>query len=324
MRTHRDIDTSIAHTVDPDLAGAVIDGLSQSSKSIPCRFLYDARGDELFEEITRLAEYYPTRAEIDILSARAGEIGGLLADGSVMIELGSGSSRKTEILLDEVAPRLTAYVPLDISPDALRSARRRLAARYPTLDIRPLAADFSRPIALPQDLASRPKVCFFPGSTIGNLEQSEAIDLLAHLARLVEPGGALLVGVDLKKSADIVVPAYNDAAGVTAAFNLNLLERCNRELGADFDISRFRHEATYDEASGRIDMFLISEAVQKVHLLGRTFSFASGERIHTERSQKYALDGFRSLAAAGGWRPVDAWTDRKQLFSVHLLQAAAR
>ncbi|MGE0628936.1 MAG: L-histidine N(alpha)-methyltransferase [Hyphomicrobiaceae bacterium] len=317
MRTRR---AAAPVEASSDFAGAMLDGLSGKTKSIPCRFLYDARGDDLFEEITRLPEYYPSRAEIEVLESRAGEIDSLLADGAVLIELGSGSSRKTQILLDRLAPRLAAYVPMDISPAALASAKERLSARYPDLDIRPLEGDFSSPIELPKDLAARPKLCFFPGSTIGNLEQRQAVDLLRNLAVLARPDGFLLIGVDLKKDASIIVPAYNDAAGVTADFNLNLLVRSNRELGSNFDIAQFRHEATYDWVEGRIDMYLVSKRDQTVSLLGRRITFKAGERIHTETSRKYDLEGFAALARRGGWEPVEAWTDRKGLFSVHLLR----
>jgi dimethylhistidine N-methyltransferase len=308
----------IARAEDDDFAGAVLDGLAQTRKTLPCRFFYDKRGSELFEEITRLPEYYPTRTETAILEAYAAEMAQGVPDGGVLVEFGSGSSRKTEILLRQL-PRLGAYVCVDVSESALAAARQRLAARFPTLDVRPVVGNFSRIVTFPADLAGRPRTGFFPGSTIGNLAPREAVELLQVFGTCLAPGGRLIVGVDLKKDARQLVMAYNDARGVTAAFNLNLLARINRELGGTFDLAAFEHEAVYNPREGRIEMHLRSTRRQVVGVLGRPFHFGAGERIHTENSYKYAIGQFQDLARAAGWRPRRVWTDSSNLFSVHEL-----
>jgi dimethylhistidine N-methyltransferase len=297
---------------------AVLDGLSRPQKTLPCRFFYDQRGSELFEEITRLPEYYPTRTETAILETHAREMTAGMPDGGVLIEFGSGSSRKTEILL-EALPPLGAYVAVDVSESALRDARHRLIARFPTLDVRALVGDFSFPVALPADLAGRPKTGFFPGSTIGNLTPAEAQRLLEVFRELLSPAGRLIVGVDLKKDARRLVLAYNDAAGVTAAFNLNLLARINRELAGTFDLDAFRHEAVYNPRDGRIEMHLVSRRDQDATIAGRRFRFRTGESIHTENSYKYTVRQFQDVARTAGWAPTRVWTDRSNLFSVHEL-----
>jgi dimethylhistidine N-methyltransferase len=303
---------------EDDFATAVLDGLSRSAKSLPCRFFYDARGSELFEEITQLPEYYPTRTETAILEAHAAEMTEPVPSGGVLVELGSGSSLKTEILLRHL-PRLGAYVSIDVSESALADASARLAARFPTLDMRPIVGDFSRAVTFPVDLAYRPKTGFFPGSTIGNLTPAEAVQLLGALRVSLAPGGRLIVGADLKKDARLLHLAYNDARGVTAAFNLNLLARINRELAGTFDLDAFRHEAVYNPREGRIEMYLRSTRRQAVGVLRRRFSFAAGERIHTENSYKYTVGEVQVLARAAGWQPERVWTDRDALFSVHEL-----
>jgi dimethylhistidine N-methyltransferase len=302
--------------IESDFALAVVEGLSKAKKTLPCRYFYDARGSELFEEITRLPEYYPTRTEARILAEYADEIVDGIADGGLLVEFGSGSSLKTEILLDRVASRI-AYVPIDVSETALAEAKARLSERYPSLDVRPIMADFSKPVALPRDLATRQKTGFFPGSTIGNLAPHDAGNLLAALRRALGTGGRLIIGVDLKKDARTLVSAYDDAAGVTAAFNLNLLSRINRELQGTFKIEAFRHEAIYDPREGRIEMHLVSTREQDVELCGRRFHFRDGESIHTENSYKYAIEQFRDLALASGWEPRRVWTDAAHQFSVH-------
>jgi dimethylhistidine N-methyltransferase len=314
----------LARAEEDDFAAAVLDGLSRPRKTLPCRFFYDARGSELFEEITRLPEYYPTRTETAILEAHAAEMADGVPEGGVLVEFGSGSSLKTEILLRQL-PQLGAYVCVDVSESALMAARERLAARFPALDVRPIMGDFSRVVALPADLAGRPKTGFFPGSTIGNLVPAEAVRLLqtfrAGLGTRGGPGGRLIVGADLKKDARLLHMAYNDAQGVTAAFNLNLLARINRELGGTFDIAAFRHEALYNPREGRIEMYLKSTRRQVVGVLGRPFHFGAGERIHTENSYKYSIGQFHDLARSAGWQPQRAWTDGGNLFSVHELGA---
>lgn len=305
--------------IENDFAVAVLDGLSKVKKSLPCRFFYDARGSVLFEEITRLPEYYPTRTEAGILADHAAEMAEALGDGGVLVEFGSGSSIKTEILLDRVADRLT-YVAIDVSESALEDAKARLIGRYPSLDVRTIVGDFSSFVEIPQDLARRTKTGFFPGSTIGNLAPRDAKRLLASFGRVLGPRSELIIGVDLKKDPRELVNAYNDAAGVTAAFNLNLLARINRELGGTIDETAFRHEAIYDPREGRVEMHLVSTRDQTVDVCGSSFHFRSGESIHTENSYKYSLGDFRSLAISAGWTPADVWTDEGSKFSVHRLK----
>jgi len=304
--------------IDRDFAAALVDGFSGAQKSIPCRFLYDAAGSALFEEITELPEYYPTRTEIEILRARAPEIAREVEPGTVLIEFGSGSSIKTELLLAEM-PDLYAYVPIDISSAALREAHARIAQRFPALRVLPLCADFSKPLAMPPEIEGRPRLGFFPGSTIGNLPEPAAVKLLANMAGIVGPGGRLVIGADLKKDQRRLIAAYDDAAGVTAAFNLNLLKHANRVLGADFDVSQFDHLATYDPGHGSVDLYLVSQTDQTVNVLSRRFTLAAGEKIHTEHSHKYDIEGFHALSRRAGWQAIHAWTDDERLFSVHVL-----
>jgi dimethylhistidine N-methyltransferase len=303
-----------------EFAAAVLDGLSRPAKSLPCRFFYDARGSALFEEITGMPEYYPTRTETAILEAHAAEMATAVPPGGVLVEFGSGSSRKTEILLREL-PRLGAYVCVDVSESALLAARDRLGQRFPTLDVRPIVGDFSRAVAWPDDLARRPKTGFFPGSTIGNLDPAQAASLLRTFRAGLAPGGRLIVGADLKKDARRLILAYNDAQGVTAAFNLNLLARINRELAGTFDLAGFAHEAIYNPRDGRIEMHLRSTRRQVASVQGRRFCFQAGERIHTESSYKYTVGQFQDLALSAGWQPRRVWVDRDNLFSVHELAA---
>ncbi|MGE0701456.1 MAG: L-histidine N(alpha)-methyltransferase [Hyphomicrobiaceae bacterium] len=306
---------------DPErarLAADVVEGLSRPQKSLPSRYFYDARGSELFEEITRLPEYYPTRAETGILAAHAADIMRGSGGTTVLVELGSGSSRKTRLLLD-VAPLLGAYVPVDVSFAALESARRRLRARYPMLEIRPVQGDFSARLTLPPELQHYSKVGFFPGSTIGNLEPEDARALLDRLRVTLLPESRLIVGVDLVKDIDTLLAAYDDAAGVTAAFNLNILARINRDLAPSFDLMTFTHAVHWNAARSRIEMHLASTEDQVVHVAGHSFHFARGETIHTESSHKYTVTGFRELAEKAGWRSNAVWTDTDRLFSVHEL-----
>jgi len=301
-----------------EFAAAVFEGLSRPKKSLPCRFFYDARGSELFEEITRLPEYYPTRTEAQILNTHADEMVEGFAAGAVLIEFGAGSSLKTEILLARAAAGLT-YVPVDVSQSALELGKIRLERRFPGLSVRPVVGDFSHPVAIAPDLAARPRVGLFPGSTIGNLTPPEAVDLLRTFKASLPRGSRLIIGIDLKKDARQLVLAYNDAAGVTAEFNLNLLARINRELGSSIDPVSFRHEAIYEPREGRIEMHLVSTVEQVVWISGRPFHFDAGERIHTENSYKYSIAQFHELARAAAWAPLRVWTDARRLFSVHEL-----
>ena len=304
-----------------DFARAVLDGLSRKRRSIPCRFFYDDVGSALFEEITRLEEYYPTRIETALLEAHGQEIASLAGAGRVLVEFGSGSSRKTRLLLDAL-DGLAAYVPIDVSDRFLQEAAQRLRARHDGFPILPLVADFTRTRALPAKVSGLPKLGFFSGSTIGNLSHTEASAFLSNAAHLLEPGGLFLVAVDLKKDLDILLPAYDDAEGVTAAFNLNLLARINRELDGTFDLAQFAHEAVYNEAQGRVEMYIVSLTEQTAEICGSSFSFRRGERIHTENSHKYTVGEFQSLARSARWKPIEAWTDAEDLFSLHLLRSA--
>jgi len=303
---------------DEEFAAAILDGLSRPQKSLPSRYFYDERGSELFEDITRLPEYYPARTETAILSAHAAEMSSGVAEDCVLVEFGSGSSRKTEILL-EALPRLRAYVPIDVSDSALEDASQRLKRQFPLLAVRPISGDFSRPIRMFADLAGCTMLGFFPGSTIGNLERPEAKALLEAFGADLSPEGRLIIGVDLVKDEETLLLAYNDPSGVTAAFNLNLLARINREFGEAFDLDGFRHEAIYNRGKSRIEMHLVSKRDQSVNVLGRHFQFRSGETIHTENSHKYTIPSFQELARSSGWLPREVWTDDKDLFSVHEL-----
>jgi len=296
---------------------AVFAGLGQAKKTLPCKFFYDARGSALFERICGVPEYYLTRTEIRVLEDYAGEIARHIGAYCRLIELGSGSSRKVRILLEALeAP--AAYVPVDISREHLREAASRLAADFSRLSVIAVCADYTRPFALPP-LPGRPgkRVGFFPGSTIGNFEPEAVVRFLAHCAELLGPEAEMLIGVDLKKEPAILDAAYNDRAGLNAAFNLNLLERINRELDGDLDIARFEHLAFYNEEKGRMELYLKSLSDQTARIAGRPFRFAEGERIHTENSYKYAIPEFHALAAQAGFRAVRTWTDRNDLFSVH-------
>ncbi len=296
---------------------AVLNGLARPRKAIPCKFFYDARGSALFEEICRLPEYYPTRTEIAILEENASEIAAQMGARCRVIEFGSGASDKARILL-QALDRPAAYVPVDISREHLREAAASLADDFPELPVIAVCADYTGPFALPAlPGPSGKRVGFFPGSTIGNFEPDAARRFLANCARILGPGGEMLIGADLKKDPHTLEAAYNDRAGVTAAFNLNLLERINRELDGDLDLDRFEHLAFYSEAQGRVEIYVRSLADQQAAIAGRHIAFAAGELIHTEYSYKYSVPEFRALAATAGFRPVDTWTDPAELFSVH-------
>jgi L-histidine Nalpha-methyltransferase len=311
-----------AGAADEEFTRTVLDGLSRSPKALPAKLLYDARGSRLFDRICELEEYYPTRTEIGILADRAAEIGRLAGPGAVLVELGSGSSVKVRLVLDQLkAP--AAYIPIDISAEHLESAAAALKADYPELPIVPVAADFTRSIRLPDIADGGRRVGFFPGSTIGNFEPAEAEGFLRRLRALLGGGARLVLGVDLKKEEGVLNAAYDDAAGVTAAFNLNLLQRINREAGGDFDPDGFAHRGFYNRDKGRVEMHLVSRRDQLVTVAGETIRFAAGETIHTESSYKYALDEFAGLAERAGWRALRRWTDAKQLFSVWFLEDPA-
>lgn len=302
-------------------AADLVEGLGRSPKALPPKYFYDGVGSALFEQITQLPEYYPTRTEIDILRAHGADIAALVPEGAVLVEFGSGSSTKIRLLLDHL-PKLHAYVPVDISGDFLRTSAAELAQDYPHIAIAPVAADFTMSFALPPGLSQRPLVGFFPGSTLGNFEPREAERFLAMVRALLGPESLFILGVDLIKDEAILNAAYNDAAGITAAFNLNLLARANRELGADFDLHQFEHRAFFNPRVGRVEMHLVSQRTQMVRVVASEIAFEAGETIHTESSYKYTLDGIGALAARSGWSVVANWTDPKGFFSVHALRAA--
>ena len=298
----------------------VFEGLSREQKELPCKYFYDDRGSELFNTICGLDEYYPTRTETALLRAHGSEMADLIGPGACLIEFGCGSLLKTRLLLDALRSP-AAFVPIDISADHLMQSVAALAADYPDLEVWPVVADFTCPVRLPDKVrkARKNRVGFFPGSTIGNFDHAGAADFLATVADMVGGGGALLIGVDLKKDEDILVLAYDDAQGVTAAFNLNVLERINRELGGGFDTTAFRHRALYNGAEGRIEMHLVSTRDQTVTVHDRDFTFTEGETIHTENSYKYHVEEFSSLAAGAGFRTARTWVDGDEMFSLHYL-----
>jgi L-histidine N-alpha-methyltransferase len=298
----------------------VVAGLSLAQKEVPPKYFYDARGSALFEEICALPEYYPTRAEIALTRRHIDEIAGFAGSGCELIEYGSGASTKTRILLSALKP--AAYVPVDISESALRGAAAQLAGEFPWLNVRAVVGDFGRPLAIPAFGGKGRKVVYFPGSTIGNLTREESLAFLHMTRGQVGPGGAMLVGVDLKKDPNLLHAAYNDSRGVTAQFNLNLLTRINRELGGDFTVEKFVHYAFYNAPMGRIEMHLASLERQAVNVGSHRFSFAPGESIHTENSCKYSAEEFRRLAAQAGFRSEKVWMDPERLFSLHGLVAA--
>ncbi|HKR89806.1 MAG TPA: ergothioneine biosynthesis protein EgtB [Phenylobacterium sp.] len=298
----------------------VVAGLSLAKKSISPKYFYDAEGSRLFEAITELPEYYPTRTETALLRDAAHEIAASFPPGATLVEFGSGASVKTRILLD-AAPQLSAYVPIDISHGALEEAARAIRADYPKLLVAPLAEDFTTALSLPAAVAGRPVVGFFPGSTIGNFTREEAHDFLVRASRLLGAGAQFVIGLDMVKPEPVLVAAYDDAAGVTAAFNKNLLVRMNRELGADFDLDGFAHVARWNARESRIEMHLESLRDQRVDVGGRRFRFAAGETLHTENSHKFTLEGVDRLAQSAGWRLEGRWLSADPAFAVVLLRA---
>ncbi|MGI4787480.1 MAG: L-histidine N(alpha)-methyltransferase [Janthinobacterium lividum] len=306
-------------TADPIFLKEALSGLTQSQKTLPCKYFYDQRGSQLFDQICELPEYYPTRTEAGIMQNNIHEMASLFGPDCLLIEYGSGSSTKTRILLDHL-PHLAGYVPMDISREHLYQTADSLADAYPTLDILPLCADYTTSFELPKaNRLVQSRVVYFPGSTIGNFHRPDAAVFLRHIAEICGPGGGLLIGVDLRKSSCVLEPAYNDAQGVTADFNLNLLRRLNVELGADFDLEGFAHYAFYNEMVGRIEMHLLSLNAQTVHLGGEAIRFEEDETIWTECSYKYSLPEFAALAGSAGFQVRQVWTDPEQKFSVQYL-----
>jgi dimethylhistidine N-methyltransferase len=301
-------------------AGDVIGDLSGQPKRLSPKYFYDAAGSELFEQITLLPEYYPTRTELSILRDRGSAIAATVPQGAALVEFGAGATTKVRLLLAECA--FAAYVPVDISGDFLQAQAEGLRKDFPALGVYPVAADFTAPFALPDAVAAMPKVGFFPGSTLGNFEPHEACAFLRSAREILGHGAEMVIGVDLEKDERVLSRAYNDAAGVTARFNLNVLHRINRELGGNFDLGKFTHRAIYNRERHRIEMHLISRKAQTVRVLGRSFSFRAGESIHTENSYKYSLERFGALARGSGWTPRECWTDSARMFSVHALVAS--
>lgn len=299
---------------------AFLKGMRAQQKSIPCRFLYDARGSALFDEICRLPEYYPTRTETVILRERAKEIADIVGPDAVLIELGSGSSIKTRILLDRMKS-LAAYVPIDVSRDHLRAAARAIATDYPSLRVDAVCADYAADFALPLSTGGR-RVGFFPGSTIGNLDMGGARDLLTLWREKLGADGMMIVGVDLKKDPRLLNAAYDDGAHVTEKFIKNILVRANRELDAAFDPASFRYDARYVAPMGRVEMHLVSIGAQTVVAAGETFMFRDAEHIHVENSYKYGIEEFSGLARSAGFSSVARFTDANRLFCVHVLAAS--
>jgi len=297
----------------------VIAGLSDNPKHLLPKYFYDEAGSKLFEEITRLPEYYLTRTELKILRDNALAIAAHIPRDSALVELGAGSATKAKILL-EAAPQITAYVPVDISAEFLGNEAAKLERDIPRVAVYPVATDFTRSFELPTAVRGRPCIGFFPGSTIGNFEPHEASELLRHAARILGREALFIVGADLAKDSNSLHAAYNDAAGVTAKFNLNLLARINRELGADFNLSAFEHHACYNRERGRIEVYLASRKRQKVHVASKTFDFRAGETIHTENSYKFTIKSFSALARGAGWAPVTVYTDHEEYFAVYVLK----
>lgn len=293
--------------------------LSQHPKRMSPKYFYDAAGSELFEAITRLPEYYPTRTELSILTDYGNEIAAIIPRHAALVEFGAGATTKVRLLLKHC--EFSAYVPVDISTNFLNTQAEALRRDFPALAVHAVAADFTAPFALPAAVGKMPKVGFFPGSTIGNFDPHEAKDFLLSARDILGKDAQMIIGVDLEKDERVLYHAYNDSAGVTARFNLNVLVRMNRELGANFDLSAFSHRAIYNAARHRIEMHLVSNKRQSVRMLGTRFAFQPGESIHTENSYKYSPERFSALARGAGWQVKKSWTDPAMMFSVHVLRA---
>lgn len=302
------------------LMSEVLAGLAATPKALPPKLFYDHRGAQLFERICELPEYYLTRTEIAILERHAGDIAALVEEDACLVELGSGAGVKVRLLLEHLRPAM--YVPIDISRQQLRSSAEALAADHDWLEVHPVCADYCQPLNLDFFPEGARRVAFFPGSTLGNFEPDAAVAFLANLRNLLGEGGSLLLSIDLKKEVKRIEAAYDDAAGITAAFNLNILGRLQRDLDAHLNLNGFRHQAFYNRQEGRVEMHLISRRAQTVVIDGHEFSLDEGETIHTENSYKYSIEEFQALARRAGYRPLQVWTDSEALFSVHFLRSA--
>lgn len=318
------IDLFDSATAERELREEIVRGLSASPKWLPCKYLYDQRGSELFDQICELDEYYLTRTELGIMEDHADEMAACCGAECVLVEYGAGSSLKTRLLLDHLEDPL-AYVPLDISGDHLLESATTLAAAYPDLHIVPVCADFNTQVDLSLlEEHDGKRVAYFPGSTIGNFMPEEAARFLHRIADMVGPGGGLLIGTDLQKDARLLEQAYNDAAGITGEFILNLLVRMNHEFDADFDLDQFEYEARYNADAGRMEMSVVSLADQTVSVGGRDIRFAAGEKLRAEYSHKYTLEQFRKICQPAGWHEQQIWTDDQNYFAVHYLEAGVR
>ncbi len=315
----QEIEDGQASLADPQFRADVLTGLALRPRAIPARWFYDRRGSELFEDITDLPEYYPTRTEVGILASIGDDLAQRVPAGAAVVEFGSGSSMKTPRLLEAVRP--AAYVPIDISGEFLRDSAATIADAFPDIAVAPLEGDFTRPLKLPDSVADMPKLGFFPGSTIGNMLAVGAVDLLRSMRVSLGEGALLLIGIDRIKSPDVLVPAYDDASGVTGAFNLNLLTRINRELGGTIPVDAFRHRAIWNDDRARIEMHLEATRDVAFEVDGRMFEIAAGETIHTENSHKYGPRDARLLLRGGGWTPVAEWTDAEDRFALILAEA---
>jgi L-histidine N-alpha-methyltransferase len=304
---------------DPAFRADVLAGLAEPIPAIPARWLYDRRGSELFDAITKLSSYYPTRTETALLTRVMPEVDTLSADNCAVVELGSGSSTKTPLLLRGIEPE--AYVPVDISGDFLRESAARVDEDFPAIHVFPVEADFTKPFTLPEPVAELPKLGFFPGSTIGNFVPRSATDLLRHFRDILGTGARLLIGMDRVKPVERLLVAYDEPEGITAEFNLNLLHRINRELGADIEVDAFRHEARWNDILSRIEMHLVTVRDTAFAIEGRRYEFAKGSSIHTENSHKYGPRGGRVLLLAGGWTPLAEWSDEAGDFALILAEA---
>ncbi|MEM7689950.1 MAG: L-histidine N(alpha)-methyltransferase [Pseudomonadota bacterium] len=307
------------HGVNTAFRSDVLEGLSQPQKAVSARWLYDDAGSQLFESITQLPEYYPTRAETEILRARGSAFADLIGGRRAVVEFGSGSSVKTPLLLEAIDP--AAYVPLDISGDFLRASARELGAKFPGLPVYPVEADFMRRVELPGAVAELPKLGFFPGSTVGNMVARTAVDLLRSMRETLGEGAKLLIGMDLIKASDTLIAAYDDAAGVTAQFNLNLARRINRQLSGDIPVDDLLHEARWSDDYARIEMHLVATRDIAFEVAGQRFAMAKGESIHTENSHKFSRRTANTLLLAGGWEPQERWLDSEERFSLILAEA---
>jgi dimethylhistidine N-methyltransferase len=313
----------LPQSAEEHFAADALAGLSARAKRLPPKYFYDAEGSRLFERITELPEYYPTRCEMKILHDHAGDIGRLIPQGAALIEFGSGSSKKARIVLGAAADKLSAYVPVDICREMIEQEAAELRPDFPQVKVLPVCADITQMFPLPAEAKAAPvRVGFFPGSTIGNFEPHEAAAFLRNAAKILGRNARLIVGADLIKPAEVLHAAYNDKQRVTAKFNLNLLTRINRELGGTFKLACFEHHAFYNRERHRIEMHLASLKRQKVKVAGDTIDFRAGETIHTENSYKFSVESLAALARGAGWRPLKAWTDARKYFSIQAFELA--